>query len=109
MPVTQVRSIDSAAGQIAVACDAASRTVTVAGDLDLLTYVATVSALLAGREPNVVLDLSATQFVDCAGYRAISLAERGLRGAGRTLAVTGADGQPARLLQLIRDLYSTGG
>lgn len=109
MQVTQVRSIDSAAGQIVIGCDVASRTVTVAGDLDLLTYVATASALVAGPEPNVVLDLSATKFMDCAGYRAISLAERGLRGAGRNLTVTGAEGQPARLLQLIRDLCTTGG
>lgn len=53
---------------------------------------------------HIVLDLTATTFMDCGGYRAIVAARNDLQRTGSSLQLTGAAGEPARLLKLIAKL-----
>jgi len=88
---------------ISIVADGTTRIVACDGELDLASYQECGTALIADVELAIVLDLSATTFMDCAGYRAIAGCRRHIRGGQRSLAVRGAVGEPAHLLQLIEE------
>ena len=90
--------------RFSVAANATTRIVTCSGELDVASYEECGTALLAGDERAIVLDLSATTFMDCAGYRAIAGWRGHVRGGRRSLTVRGAVGEPAYLLHLIDKL-----
>jgi anti-anti-sigma factor len=51
---------------------------------------------------NVILDLSEVHFLDSSGIGAIVFLFKRLRVQGRTLEITGVQGQPKELMQLLR-------
>ncbi len=70
------------------------------GELDLATADALRRAVDgAGRDPrdDVVMDLSAVTFVDCAGLRAVLRSVRSARHRGQSLSVTGSSSCVSRL------------
>lgn len=81
-----------------------TRTVHVAGELDLATRDQLVSVSTGGADTNTVLDLRGITFMDCTGYGALVASRLALEAEGRTLAITGETGQPARLFGLIAEL-----
>ena len=77
--------------------------VTPRGEVDLLTVSQLEDALrTASRMPRrpVVVDLTGTEFLACCGIGALAVVRTTLAATGRTLVVTGAQGQVRRLLQL---------
>jgi len=91
--------------QISVVTTTTTRVVSLVGELDLASYQECLAALTAGVERHVVLDLAATTFMDCAGYRAIAgFLRHHLRGGERRLSLQGATGEPAYFLALIEKL-----
>lgn len=78
----------------------------VAGELDLATRDQLVSASTEGHHPAMVIDLGGVTFMDCSGYGSLVASRRVIEGEGRSLAITGQTGQPARLCKLIADLES---
>jgi len=57
---------------------------------------------LAGHGQDVILDLSATDFLDSSGVGAIVFLYKRLSAVGRQLELQGVDGQPLRLLEFLR-------
>ena len=77
--------------------------VTPCGEVDLLTVSQLEDALrTATRVPRtpVIVDLTRTDFLACCGVGALAVVRTTLAATGRTLVVTGAQGQVRRLLQL---------
>jgi anti-anti-sigma factor len=74
------------------------------GEFDLASHDPLVAASTAGRHPAMVIDLADVTFMDCGGYRSLVAARLIIEQGGRTLAIRGATGQPARLLHLIARL-----
>ncbi|HSM67671.1 MAG TPA: STAS domain-containing protein [Ilumatobacteraceae bacterium] len=79
------------------------RVVRVAGELDLATCDQLVGATTAGHHPAMIVDLGGVTFMDCSGYGALVAARQVIESDGRSLAITGRTGQPARLWSLIAD------
>lgn len=88
----------------AMTSPAATRVVTFPGALDISTRQACYDAIMATPASHVVLDLAATTFMDCGGYRAIVAARNTLQGAGLSLHLIGGTGEPAFFLHLIAQL-----
>jgi anti-anti-sigma factor len=76
----------------------------VVGELDCATRDQLVTALTAGHQPAMTIDLGGITFMDCSGYAALVAARQVIESDGRSLAVTGQTGQPARLWKLIAEL-----
>lgn len=73
----------------------------ISGDLDLSSRDGCYDACVATTGADVQVDLSATTFMDCAGYSALTTARRVVEADGGTLTWQGAGGEPARLLGLV--------
>ena len=72
------------------------------GELDLAVAARLGDELAAiPLEGDVLIDLSACEFVDSTGIATILVARRELHGADRRLALVGASGQVRRLFQLV--------
>jgi anti-sigma B factor antagonist len=81
-----------------------ARVLTVAGEVDLATVPDLEAALpLTGLPEQVVLDLSAVQFMDSSGLRFVLQRHLGLHGAGGRLLVVVPDGPVLRLIALAAD------
>ncbi len=78
----------------------------VTGELDLATRDQLVSVSTAGHHPTMVIDLGGVTFMDCSGYDALDTSRLVIEAEGRSVAITGQTGQPARLFQLIAELES---
>jgi anti-sigma B factor antagonist len=76
-------------------------TVVVSGELDLAT-APSLSAAVAehGDAKLVVLDMTATTFIDSTGVRAVLHADRRTLGSGSRLVVVAGDGAVRRVLEL---------
>jgi anti-sigma B factor antagonist len=72
-----------------------------AGELDLFNRRLAYDACVAGTNRDVVVDLSAVSFMDCAGYGALIAARSVLLGRSGSLTFRNARDEPARLLLLI--------
>jgi anti-anti-sigma factor len=75
--------------------------VTMAGELDMVSRRDALQACLPTEAEHVVVDLHDLVFMDCAGYRAFAAARGILELFGGSLELTGARGEPLRLLSLI--------
>ena len=78
--------------------------VVVTGELDLSTRNQLMSAATAGRHPAMVIDLTGCTFMACSGYGSLVASRLAIERDGRSLTITGQNGQPARLWKLIADL-----
>ena len=85
-------------------CAARPGEVLVTGELDLSGRDQLMSVATAGRYPEMVIDLAGCTFMDGCGYDCLVAARQVIEGQGRSLAITGQTGQPARLWKLIGDL-----
>lgn len=75
--------------------------VSVQGELDIATAAELERELLAGlRGRDVVLDLQAVSFMDSSGLRALLVASREAREAGRRLLVLPGTGQVLRVIEM---------
>ena len=72
------------------------------GELDLLSGPELDAAVARSARPTVVVDMTATTFMDCAGYRSLATAEHALQARGGSLQIRNQVGQPARLLTLLQ-------
>jgi anti-anti-sigma factor len=77
--------------------------VRLSGELDTASHDAAVTACAADGHRDVVVDLSALTFLDCAGYRALDTTARILAARGGSLVLLNPTGAPRRLLALIED------
>lgn len=84
------------------------RCISVSGDLDLATRHLLFLAATGGSESTIVLDLAGVRFMDCAGYGAVVASANVVEADGRRMTVSGQQGEPARLLELIRSLEAEG-
>jgi anti-anti-sigma factor len=93
-----------AAPPLAILVDAGDgiRVVKIAGELDLAGCELVARHCTEADARAVVVDLAALTFLDCGGYRAFVAARAELARHDRTLELTGAVGEPRRLLDLIR-------
>ena len=84
--------------------------VRVSGELDLDSGDLLIRTC-ARAEPSldIVVDLSALTFMDCAGYGAVMHARAALISHGGTLTLANGSGEPARLLALIGNLERDAG
>lgn len=80
------------------------RVVRLAGELDLATRDQVVITSTGGDRQPVTIDLTRVTFMDCGGYGSLVASRLALEGAGRTLHIRGATGQPVRLLHLLAEL-----
>lgn len=78
----------------------------VSGELDFTTRDQLVSVATADHHAAIVIDLGGVTFMDCSGYGALVAARLAIEGDGRSLTITGHNGQPARLSKLIAELES---
>ncbi|MFC9080195.1 STAS domain-containing protein [Streptomyces sp. NPDC057062] len=82
--------------------------VTLYGEIDLVTAIPLVSgldALTAGMYPDLVLDLRAVSFIDCAGLRVLCRTRNRVRArSGRLRLITGS----ADFLRILRATALTG-
>ncbi len=76
----------------------------VTGEVDLATRDQLVSASTSGDHRQMVIDLGGVTFMDCGGLRAFSISRQIIESQGRSLAITGETGQPARFFDLIAEL-----
>ena len=67
---------------------------------ELLTLILSAARARAGRLRTLVLDLSATRFMDSQGVRLVNDVRRRLRPGARVVVVAEADGVPRRVLEL---------
>jgi anti-anti-sigma factor len=81
--------------------DGVCRVVRFVGDLDLLSRRVANRACLDGDHIDVVVDLTATTFMDCCGYGGLVAVRLVLEQRGGTLTLRNQAGQPARLLDLL--------
>ena len=81
--------------------------VTFTGELDLATRDRCFDAIIACCAGDVIVDMTATTFMDCGGYRSIVDARLTLSRDGRSVEVVNATGDPALLLDLIARARST--
>ena len=80
-------------------------TVTVEGELDLLTapkLVALVAQLVRSDPADVILDLVETQFIDSAGLAILLNLQRRLERRGRRLRVVCDEGPVRRVIEMAR-------
>lgn len=82
-------------------CDEARHIVTLSGELDLVSCKAATADCTEHLCVDVVVDLAKVTFMDCAGYRALVAANTILEARGGSLLLTGAVGEPLRLLSII--------
>lgn len=75
--------------------------VRVAGELDLSSAAHVMRSCLDVDRLMVCVDLRELTFMDCGGYRGLVGARVELESRGGTLTLTGAVGEPARLLDLL--------
>ncbi|MFE0546438.1 STAS domain-containing protein [Streptomyces sp. NPDC058891] len=82
--------------------------VTLYGEIDLVTVIPLVpglDALTAGTHPDLVLDLRAVSFIDCAGLGVLCRTRNRVRArSGRLRLITGS----ARFLRILRATGLTG-
>ena len=99
------RLVDAGDGlAINVFPEGSSCVVHVSGELDLATSDSLFIAAAAGGHPSVVIDLTELTFMDCGGYRCLMACRHAIGRRGGTLAIRGQRGEPARLMDLIREL-----
>jgi anti-anti-sigma factor len=79
------------------------QTVYVAGELDRESNAKATAAftIAVGAGLPIVVDLTDLDFMDCGGYRAIAAARLAAAQHGLALTITHAQGEPARLLNLL--------
>jgi anti-anti-sigma factor len=75
--------------------------VRVAGELDCSSAARAMRLCLDIGRLVVCVDLRELTFMDCGGYRGLVGARAELERSGGSLTITGAVGQPARLLELL--------
>jgi anti-anti-sigma factor len=75
--------------------------VRVAGELDCSSASHAMRMCLDVGRLVVSVDLRELTFMDCGGYRGLVSARAELERSGGSLTITGAVGQPARLLELL--------
>jgi anti-anti-sigma factor len=75
--------------------------VVMSGELDLATCGAAVRACVSMGHRNVVVDMAALTFMDCAGYRELVIARLVLERRGGSLTLLAPAGEPLRLLTLL--------
>lgn len=81
--------------------------VSMSGELDMVSRRDALQACLPTEAEHVVVDLHDLEFMDCAGYRAFAAARGILELFGGSLELTGARGEPLRLLSLISAVAPT--
>lgn len=89
---------------VIVESGAKTHVVRIAGELDVASRESVTQACTEGRAVTVIVDFSASTFLDCGGYSAFVAARTTLEQHGRTLQLGGAVGEPRRLLDLIDQL-----
>jgi anti-anti-sigma factor len=75
--------------------------VRVAGELDCSSAAHAMQLCLDVGRLVVDVDLRELTFMDCGGYRGLVAARAELERSGGSLTISGAVGQPARLLELL--------
>jgi anti-sigma B factor antagonist len=79
------------------------------GELDVseAAGVASAFALIVARRPNMIVDLTCLEFIDCSGLRALSRAREHARLAGGDLLLAKPQHQVLRMLALtgLADLF----
>lgn len=76
----------------------------VRGELDMATIGAMLTSVTTSSFPVVVVDLTEISFMDCCGYGSLIAARHAVEASGRQLQITGWNGQPAHLRELIARL-----
>jgi anti-sigma B factor antagonist len=82
--------------------DSSHAVIALRGELDV-TDAAGIAAVLAGimaRRPNIILDLTGLEFIDCGGLRALARAQEQARQAGGDLLLAAPQGLVLRVLAL---------
>lgn len=79
-------------------------TVVLTGELDIAGRDLALEACTPPDRDHVIVDLHALEFMDCAGYGALLSARTVLEQRGGTLFITGARGEPLRLVSLVSTL-----
>jgi anti-sigma B factor antagonist len=105
-PNRRFRRLDSAALTGAYRQADPNAVVFMAGDLDMASREHWFDVCVAAPGRQVVVDLTATTFMDCSGYSALTAARRIIEGRGGTLTWQGANGEPARLLTLLGSAHA---
>lgn len=82
--------------------------VVLAGELDACSRDAVADRCAAPEHLDVVVDLSALEFMDCGGYRALVTAAAILSRRGGSMVLRDPVGEPLRLLRLIGGLDGAG-
>lgn len=77
--------------------------------MDRATCDQFVDASTAGHHSATTVDLGGVTFMDSSGYDALVVARQVVESDGRSLAIRGQTGQPARLWKVIADLESGDG
>jgi len=80
--------------------------VDVVGEVDVASHNQLFVASTAGDHPAMVIDLAGVTFMDCSGYGSLIASRLAIESEGRTLAIRGQVGQPARLFDLIATMES---
>lgn len=86
--------------------DDPTHVVEMTGELDLDSRDVAAHACTLPGQVHVVVDLTNLTFMDCAGYGSLVQARTILAGAGGSLSMTGAVGEPLRLLSLFDQAWS---
>ncbi len=96
------------AGVVMSTCESDGQVVvTLRGQLDI-TEAARVAAAVAAREPQIIVDLAALEFIDSSGVAALVRGRNLARRAGGELLLAGPQQQVLRVLTLTRliDVFS---
>jgi anti-anti-sigma factor len=95
---SQDSSVFSACGHF----DATRHVVVMTGELDMCSRASATRSCTAVDYVDVVVDLAGLAFMDCAGYSALTKAKAILGSRGGSLVLSGAVGEPLRLLMLLQ-------
>lgn len=74
------------------------------GELDAMTHEDTYRRCTSTPSRRVLVDLSAVTFMDSTGHLAFVRAHEWLGRTGGSIRLTGAQGEPARLLHLLTEI-----
>lgn len=74
------------------------------GELDAVTHEETYQRCISAPARRVLVDVSDVTFMDSTGHLAFVRAHQWLDRTGGSIRLTGARGEPARLLQLLAEI-----
>ena len=78
-------------------------TLAISGEIDIANaeaFTNEVNSLFEGADGQLTLDLQNCRFIDSAGIRALMVVAQEQRARARTLKLSGAGGEPLRVLEL---------